>query len=113
MLQQIENAPMPGILSRYPFEDVELYRLETGDEEGRVLSGVTIRADGIPFRVYNTHLSFESTELRTGQIFFINNILKGKGPCMPLGKALSSDGLRPHHVDGRSYRGKSGGVAWL
>lgn len=41
-----------GILSRYPFEAVELHRLETGLEEGRVLGGVTIRADGIPVRIY-------------------------------------------------------------
>lgn len=74
-----------GILSRYPFEEVELYRLETGFEEGRVLGGVTVRAEGIPFRVYNTHLSFESTDLRLGQISFISDTLKGKAPCILMG----------------------------
>lgn len=74
-----------GILSRYPFEEVELHRLETGIEEGRVLGGVTIRADGIPVRIYNTHLSFESTELRTNQITSISETLRGKAPCLLMG----------------------------
>lgn len=74
-----------GILSRYPFEEVELHRLETGREEGRVLGGVTIRADGIPVRIYNTHLSFESTELRTNQIASISETLRGKAPCLLMG----------------------------
>lgn len=74
-----------GILSRYPFEEVELHRLETGAEEGRVLGGVTVRADGIPFRVYNTHLSFERTDLRLGQIAFISETLRGQAPCMLMG----------------------------
>ena len=74
-----------GILSRYPFEAVELHRLETGLEEGRVLGGVTIRADGIPVRIYNTHLSFERTELRTNQIAVISKTLRGKAPCLLMG----------------------------
>lgn len=80
-----------GILSRYPFETAELYRLETGAEEGRVLGGVTIRAGGIPVRIYNTHLSFERTELRTNQISLISETLRGKAPCMLMGDFNISD----------------------
>lgn len=74
-----------GILSRYPFEQAELYRLETGEEEGRVLGGVTLRVNGVLFRVYNTHLSYESTPLRTGQIALISEKLQGKAPCILMG----------------------------
>ena len=59
--------------------------METGLEEGRVLGGVTIRADGIPVRIYNTHLSFERTELRTNQIAVISKTLRGKAPCLLMG----------------------------
>ena len=74
-----------GILSRYPFEAVELHRLETGLEEGRVLGGVTIRADASLCVFYNTHLSFERTELRTNQIAVISKTLRGKAPCLLMG----------------------------
>lgn len=50
-----------------------------------MLGGVTIRADGIPVRIYNTHLSFERTELRTNQIAVISKTLRGKAPCLLMG----------------------------
>ena len=79
------RAGVPSGASTGRFEAVELHRLETGLEEGRVLGGVTIRADGIPVRIYNTHLSFERTELRTNQIAVISKTLRGKAPCLLMG----------------------------
>lgn len=74
-----------GILSRYPLSGITRTTLDSGEEEGRVLGSAVINAAGKEINIYVTHLSFESTELRSGQFRFINNILKDKKPFILCG----------------------------
>ena len=56
-----------GILSRYPIVEFEVIKLNSGSEEQRCVGHAVINVDGVLFDFFNTHLSFESLELRTGQ----------------------------------------------
>lgn len=58
-----------GILSVYPLENCTLQPLEVrkGDEK-RILAHAMITVHNQPIHIYNTHLSFEDTQLRLQQI---------------------------------------------
>ena len=56
-----------GILSRYPIVEFEVILLESGSEEQRSVGHAVIDVNGVLFDFFNTHLSFESLELRTKQ----------------------------------------------
>ena len=56
-----------GILSRYPIVEFEVIKLDSGSEEQRCVGHAVIDVNGVLFDFFNTHLSFESLDLRTGQ----------------------------------------------
>ena len=56
-----------GILSRYPIVEFEVIKLDSGSEEQRCVGHAVIDVDGVYFDFFNTHLSFESLDLRTKQ----------------------------------------------
>lgn len=64
-----------GILSKYPISNAESFPLESGEEEGRTLAKAEISVKGRKLDIFNTHLSYESTELRIQQFNFINKKL--------------------------------------
>jgi len=56
-----------GILSRYPIESFEIIRLYSGGKEQRVLSHAVININGFQVDFFNTHLSYESRDIRDEQ----------------------------------------------
>ncbi len=56
-----------AVLSRYPIVSFEVIRLESGNKEQRCVGHAVIDVDGVLFDFFNTHLSYESLELRQGQ----------------------------------------------
>ena len=67
-----------GVLSRYPIVSFEVIKLESGDKEQRCVGHAVIDVDGVLFDFFNTHLSFESLELRRGQFAHLATLL---GDC--------------------------------
>lgn len=55
------------ILSKYPIESFKVTKLESGTKEGRAIGHAVINIDGLRVDFFNTHLSYESTDLRRGQ----------------------------------------------
>ena len=66
-----------AILSKYPILETELYTLESGSNEQRVLGRAAIDVEGETIQFFVTHLSYESLELRQTQFAEVNEILKG------------------------------------
>ena len=56
-----------GILSRYPIDSFEVIKLYSGGKEQRVLSHAVIDINGVKVDFFNTHLSYESKDIRTEQ----------------------------------------------
>lgn len=61
-----------GILSKFTLQQSESIALETKQEEPRVLAKAKISVNNRDILLYNTHLSFESEELRLKQLQFLN-----------------------------------------
>ena len=64
------------ILSKYPIIKSEVTPLESSTHEARALGHAQINVDGEVIDFFNTHLSFEETSVRKGQLEAIANILK-------------------------------------
>ena len=64
-----------GILSRYPIVEFEVIKLDSGSEEQRCVGHAVIDVDGVLFDFFNTHLSFESLDLRTKQYKQLSELL--------------------------------------
>ena len=56
-----------AILSRYPIVDFEVIALESGNEEHRSVGHAVIDVGGTHLDFFNTHLSYESLDMRTLQ----------------------------------------------
>lgn len=69
-----------GILSRYPISDFTSVMLDSGTYEQRAAGIVTINVDGNSFTFINTHLSYESLEMRTVQFRQIAALCRQKKP---------------------------------
>lgn len=74
-----------GILSKYPIIEAESYALESGGNEQRMLGYAKIDVNGQIINFYNTHLSFESFEIRSGQFETLAEKLKDKELCILTG----------------------------
>jgi len=55
------------ILSKFPIESFEVVQLDAGTKEGRSYGHAVINVAGIRVDFFNTHLSYESLDLRTAQ----------------------------------------------
>lgn len=64
-----------AILSKYPIESLEITPLYSGSEEGRSVGHAVIDVDGVKIDFFNTHLSYESLELRTTQFKAVADML--------------------------------------
>lgn len=74
-----------GIMSVYPLEDCEMFRLDTGKEEGRVLAKAQVKVKDTTVTVYNTHLSFEDKEMRLKQFDFLQETISANAPFVLMG----------------------------
>ncbi len=68
-----------AILSRYPIMSFEVIQLDAGSCEGRSVGHVVIDVNGVNIDFFNTHLSYESVELRSGQFSQLAGLLKKCG----------------------------------
>lgn len=68
-----------GILSRYPVVAFEVIPLHSGSAEGRSVGHAVIEANQVKIDFFNTHLSFESAELRTVQFSQLSGLIKKCG----------------------------------
>lgn len=75
-----------GILSVYPLENCTLqpFTVRAGDE-GRVLAHAQITVNGRAFHVFNTHLSYESPEMRLRQMQMLSAVLGQNMPFVLMG----------------------------
>lgn len=64
-----------AILSKYPILETELYMLESGSNEQRVLGRAAIDIEGETVQFFVTHLSYESLSLRQTQFEQVKDIL--------------------------------------
>ena len=64
-----------GILSRYPIVKFEVIKLDSGTEEQRCVGHAVIDINGVLFDFFNTHLSFESRQLRALQYHQLAGLL--------------------------------------
>ena len=67
-----------AVLSRYPIVSFEVIKLESGSSEQRCVGHAVIDVNGVLFDFFNTHLSYESLPLRTGQFAQLATLL---GEC--------------------------------
>ncbi len=74
-----------AILSRYPIKRTVNQRLESGSYEARMLGYAEIDVDGTVLGFFNTHLSFEDTEIRKKQLSFISKSIPSEGACFLTG----------------------------
>jgi endonuclease/exonuclease/phosphatase family metal-dependent hydrolase len=65
-----------AILSRHPIISSETIQLDAGNKEGRSIGHAIISVDGINIDFCNTHLSYESADLRAGQFKQLAGLLK-------------------------------------
>ena len=70
-----------AILSRFPVTAAEVHPLPSGHYEPRAFGCVTVTlADGSPFILLNTHLSYESREQQDTQIACLREWMEGNLP---------------------------------
>lgn len=68
-----------GILSRYPIASFEVIPLYSGSAEGRSVGHAVVEANGASIDFFNTHLSYESAELRRVQFAQLAELTKKCG----------------------------------
>jgi endonuclease/exonuclease/phosphatase family metal-dependent hydrolase len=68
-----------AILSRYPIKSFEVIQLDAASFEGRSAGHAVIDVNGVSVDFFNTHLSYESTVLRSGQFNQLAGLLKKCG----------------------------------
>lgn len=64
-----------AILSKYPIESYTIKTLYSGSEEGRSVGHAVIDVDGVRLDFFNTHLSYESADLRKQQFVTLSKLL--------------------------------------
>ncbi|MBQ9079514.1 MAG: endonuclease/exonuclease/phosphatase family protein [Clostridia bacterium] len=64
-----------AILSRYPIAKFEVIKLESDNKEQRCVGHAVVDVNGTAIDFFNTHLSYESLELRTAQFAQISALL--------------------------------------
>ena len=64
-----------GIMSRYKFNGTQVFKLETGGYEKRLMQKIVVNIDGKTVSVYNTHLTHNSSAVRKKQFAQIVDIL--------------------------------------
>ncbi len=64
-----------GIISRYKFVETETFTLDSGRYEKRVLQKVVVNVDGKTVSIYNTHLTYNSADVRAKQFAQILEIM--------------------------------------
>ena len=67
------------ILSHYPIEEFTATKLYSGEKEGRAVGHAVINVNGRRIDFFNTHLSYESRELRRVQFGELRGMLDGCG----------------------------------
>lgn len=73
------------ILSKYPIKQSETIELECPNLEQRIVAHAVIDVRGTDIDFYNTHLSFESTAVRSKQFEALANLIEGENPCIITG----------------------------
>lgn len=79
------------ILSKYPIQRSKIYPLESGGREARALAYANIDVDGNRIYFFNTHLSYESAELRAEQLAQIKEIMSEGDSFILTGDMNTSD----------------------
>lgn len=79
------------ILSKHPIEQIRIYPLESGNKEARTLGYAKINVGGTAVDFFNTHLSYESKELRAQQIEQIRQIVSACDSFILTGDLNTSD----------------------
>lgn len=64
-----------AVLSRYPIVSFDVIKLNSGTSEQRCVGHAVIDVNGVLFDFFNTHLSYESLELRRGQFAHLATML--------------------------------------
>ena len=64
-----------GIMSRYKFNGTQVFKLDTGGYEKRLMQKIVVNIDGKTVSVYNTHLTHNSSAVRKKQFAQIVDIL--------------------------------------
>ena len=80
-----------GIISRLPMESFTVTALYSGEKEQRTVSCAVIRLGGRAVHFFNTHLSFESRELRDVQFAEIARLLPETEPWILTGDFNTDD----------------------
>ena len=65
------------ILSKYPITEYETVQLYSGGNEGRAVGHAVIDVNGIRLDFFNTHLSYEATDVRLTQLEKIGELTSG------------------------------------
>lgn len=79
------------ILSKYPIKRTRLHTLESGDKEQRALGYAKIDVNGTTVDFFNTHLSYESKELRAEQTALIKEIMSDRDSFILMGDLNTDD----------------------
>lgn len=74
-----------GILSKYPIVFEETTKLTSGSYEQRVLGNVIIEYEGVQINFFNTHLTYNTLEMREKQMEEINAIMGDSEYCILTG----------------------------
>ena len=74
-----------GILSKYPIIFEETTKLSSGGYEQRVLGNVIIDVNGVQINFYNTHLTYNTIEMREKQMTEINDAMGEYKYCILTG----------------------------
>jgi endonuclease/exonuclease/phosphatase family metal-dependent hydrolase len=80
-----------AILSRYPILESEKIFLESGNSEQRALGRATVDVGGRRISFFVTHLTFDSENIRKGQLVQLTELLKGEEAFVLSGDFNTSD----------------------
>lgn len=80
-----------GILSRWPIVAFEMVPLESGKHEQRSIGHAVLDVNGTHVHFFNTHLSYESKEVRTKQFAQIAELLPKDEPWLLTGDFNTDD----------------------
>lgn len=80
-----------GMLSKYPIVSFERTALESGDKEQRAIGHAVLDVEGTLVHFFNTHLSYESKELREKQFAQIAELVPAGEPWFLTGDFNTGD----------------------
>ncbi len=92
-----------GILSKYPILETERYELSSGGMEQRVLGRALIDVNGTHINFFVTHLSYEATDIRTGQFAELAEHLSGHTPYILVGDFNTADYAEFDVLEGAAF----------